>query len=379
MFLTIDYNNSSFRRQILVKALRFIRYCTAKKVHYMDRLNDRRLRICGLIILNVILLLFIYPDMYVMLNYPFWKVALLSIFYTWITWEFTRYIIIKVRRKHPGIQSIRRRSILLAAILMPSVTLVSIIKVYFTAITHFYGVSTEFNIYSYLFSIGMNIIYTTVITGVYEVLYYFEQWKKTFAEAENLKKENLQSQLDQLKTQVKPHFLFNSLNSLLALVDEDRQRAKKFIEELSFVYRYLLQVNNKKLTSVDCELDFINAFYFLLKTRFEDGLHLEIEASDNVRQMQIPPLTLQMLVENAVKHNMVSVHSPLKIKIYTDILGNLVVSNNRQKKIHSVVSAKMGLSNISAKYKLLNQPEIIIHETENEFRVTLSLIKNEAA
>lgn len=344
----------------------------------MERVNDQWLRITGLLILNTILLLFIYPDMYILMNYPFWKIALLSILYTWLTWEITRFIILKVRRKYPGIQSIRIRNILLPVLLVPAIALLSVIKVYLTSVTNYYGDKSNISIYSYLYAFGMNIIYAIVITGVYEVQYYFEHWKLSFAEARELKKENLQSQLDQLKSQVKPHFLFNSLNSLLALVDEDQERAKKFIEELSFVYRYLLQCNDKELTLVDCELDFIRAFYFLLKTRFEGGLELEIDVDDKERNMLIPPLTLQMLVENAVKHNMISKNSPLKIKIYTDGLQNLIVLNNRQIKKLSVQSSKMGLSNISAKYKLLNYPDIIINETENDFRVSLSLIKNEA-
>jgi LytS/YehU family sensor histidine kinase len=225
----------------------------------------------------------------------------------------------------------------------------------------------------------MNLIYAAVITGVYEVQYYLQQWKHAFAEAEALKKENLQSQLDQLKNQVKPHFLFNSLNSLLALVDEDRQRAKKFIEELSFIYRYLLQCNEKELICLESELDFIKAFYFLLKTRFEDGLELEMDVAPHLKERMIPPLTLQMLVENAVKHNLISKASPLKIKIFTDANHNLVIINNRQKKNLSVQSAKVGLSNISAKYRLLNKPDILIQETETDFSITLNLIKNEAA
>jgi sensor histidine kinase YesM len=379
MLIAVHTNYSSLRRRMLVKLARFIKYCSTKQVYTMDRVNDKWLRITGLGVLNVILLLFIYPDMYVLLNYPFWKVALLSILYTWLTWELTRFIILTIRHKYPGIQNIRKRNILAPLWLVPSIVVLSVAKVYLTSVTGYYGSESNITIYSYLYAFGMNIIYATVIAGVYEVQYYFEQWKLSFAETQELKKENLQSQLDQLKNQVKPHFLFNSLNSLLALVDEDQQRAKKFIEELSFVYRYLLQCNDKELICVESELDFIKAFYFLLKTRFEDGLEIEIAIDDEANEMMLPPLTLQMLVENAVKHNMISKSNPLKIKIYTDADNNLVVSNNRQKKTLSVQSAKVGLSNISAKYRLLNEPGIIINETEQEFTIRLSLIKNEAA
>jgi sensor histidine kinase YesM len=379
MFSAVEQTYPSIRRRMLVKLIRLVKYCTTKKVHYMEQLHDKWLRITGLFVLNAILLLFIYPDMYILLNYPFWKIALLSIVYTWLTWELTRFIIIKVRRRYPGMQNIRRRNILLPLILIPAVAVMSVVKVYLTYVTNYYGAQSNISVYSYLYAFGMNIIYTIVITGVYEVQYYLEQWKKTFAEAQELKKENLQSQLEQLKSQVKPHFLFNSLNSLLALVDEDQTRAKRFIEELSYVYRYLLQCNDKELVQVDCELDFINAFFFLLKTRFEKGLTLTVEVDEEMRERMIPPLTLQMLVENAVKHNMIAASRPLHIKIYTDEEGKLIVTNNRQKKTISVQSSKIGLSNISAKYKLLNQQDIIINETEQEFTVLIPLIKNEAA
>ena len=103
MLLAVQHNYSSFRRRMLVKLVRFIKYCTTKQVYTMDRIDDKWLRITGLAVLNTILLLFIYPDMYVLLNYPFWKVAVLSILYTWLTWELTRFIILTIRYKYPGI------------------------------------------------------------------------------------------------------------------------------------------------------------------------------------------------------------------------------------------------------------------------------------
>ena len=262
MLITAQQYYLTFHRLLLVKLSRIVKYCMVKEVHSMHKINDARLRLYGLLVLNSILLLFIYPDMYLIMGIPFWKIALLSIAYTWFTWEVTRLIILNVRRKYPGVESVRKRLHRLILVLLPVTILISVIKIYATEKTGYYGENAVFTIYSYLYGTGMNIFYSIVITGAYESLYYWEQWKRTYAETEELKKENLQSQLDQLKNQVKPHFLFNSLNSLLALVDEDQTRAKKFIEELSFIYRYLLQCNDKELICLESELNFIRAFYF---------------------------------------------------------------------------------------------------------------------
>ncbi|HRH67439.1 MAG TPA: histidine kinase, partial [Bacteroidia bacterium] len=145
-------------------------------------------------------------------------------------------------------------------------------------------------------------------------------------------------------------------------------------EELSNVYRYLLQTNDKELTTLNTELEFIEAYYFLLQTRFGTGVKLVVDVLPSFREFLIPPLTLQILVENAVKHNVVSVARPLVIRISSDALGNLMVDNNIQKKAQVVPSSGMGLANITAKYKLLKQSDVIIHSTAENFQVKFPLI-----
>jgi LytS/YehU family sensor histidine kinase len=236
----------------------------------------------------------------------------------------------------------------------------------------------QINVYSYLYSIGMTLFFCQLIAGVYEALYYLEHWKKSVREAETLEKRNLQSQLESLKNQVSPHFLFNSLNSLSGLVEEDPKRALRFINELSAIYRYLLQSNEKPLIPLRKELEFIEAYLYLLQTRFEEGLSLVYDIPPALQEYMLPPLTLQILVENAVKHNMISASMPLHIKIYGDEAGNLIVLNNLQKRKTAVFSSKMGLVNISAKYQLLNQPDIIINETSEYFQVMVPLINHKS-
>jgi two-component system LytT family sensor kinase len=191
-----------------------------------------------------------------------------------------------------------------------------------------------------------------------------------------LKKENLQSQLDSLKQQVNPHFLFNSLNTLSSLMRKDVNKAEKFLDELSKVYRYLLRNNEGELINLSTELQFIESFVHLLKTRYGDALQMTISVDEVAKNLLLPPLTLQLLVENAVKHNIIDKQMPLLITLETDDQLWLSVSNNLQKKSISLPSNKVGLSNIAGKYKLLEQPSIIISETKEKFTVSIPLIKN---
>ncbi len=209
---------------------------------------------------------------------------------------------------------------------------------------------------------------------VHEGVYTFERWANTLNETERLKKTNLQSQLEGLKQQVNPHFLFNSLNSLSSLIDEDPQRAEAFIDELSSVYRYLLQSNMDELTTLATELQFIRSYFHLQQTRYGNGLTLRINVDENYLDDQLPPLTLQLLVENAIKHNVVASDQPLHIEIRTDLTGRLVVANNLQRKATRVLSNGVGLSNIMTKYQLLSKSVVRIEEKDGQFVVTLPLL-----
>ncbi|WP_345245030.1 sensor histidine kinase [Nibrella saemangeumensis] len=206
-----------------------------------------------------------------------------------------------------------------------------------------------------------------------------EQRQREQLEAElavhRLKQEMTEMQMRALQAQISPHFLFNSLNSLSSLITDDPDKAEQFVDEMSSVYRYLLQANERELTTVGTEIGFINSYYHLLKTRYGQGIHLDIAISDTVRERLLPPLTLQLLVENAVKHNIVSADQPLRIRIVTDKAESLTVSNNLQRKPNSKLnSTQKGLLNIAEKYKLLNQPDIAIQETGDTFRVVVPLI-----
>ncbi|GAB3698682.1 hypothetical protein GCM10027592_23980 [Spirosoma flavus] len=191
---------------------------------------------------------------------------------------------------------------------------------------------------------------------------------------QQLKQQHIEAQMKALQSQVNPHFLFNALNTLSSLIDENPQQATDYVDELSSVYRYLLRATDQELTTLSLELNFIQSYFHLLKTRFGGSILPEISVPDALAESLIPPLTLQLLVENAVKHNRALPDEPLTIRIYTTSEGQLIVENNIQRRNVRVESNGVGLNNITDKYRLLNSSNPRIEETQGWFRVTLPLL-----
>jgi len=228
---------------------------------------------------------------------------------------------------------------------------------------------------------GPMFFFSALVVGAHEVMYNFFELRRIDKEREELKKAHLQSQLDSLKTQVNPHFLFNSLNTLLSLISVSPARAEAFVLELSSVYRYLLQANEKEMATLEQELKFAHSYFHLLKTRYDEGIELELNVDNKFMNYVLPSLTLQLLLENAVKHNVISSSNPLKISVYTKIQNDtnnvfLIVQNNLQRKTHAVLSNQMGLNNILTKFKLMNREDVLITDSDSCFTVSLPLIKN---
>jgi two-component system, LytTR family, sensor kinase len=195
-------------------------------------------------------------------------------------------------------------------------------------------------------------------------------------EEEQMKRRCLQTQFDSLKCQINPHFMFNSFNSLLLLIAEDGKKAEQFIHQMSSVYRYVLQKNEQPLISLAEELEFIRSYFYLLKTRFHNALIEKISVSEKYLSWMLPPLTLQLLVENAIKHNVVSTSKPLTVEVFTED-NELIVVNNLQLKTQLTTSAKKGLENMKLKYSNQSR-KVIIAVTESVFEVKIPLIEKDA-
>jgi LytS/YehU family sensor histidine kinase len=225
-------------------------------------------------------------------------------------------------------------------------------------------------------SVWLAVCLTLIATSTWEAEYIFKKWKETLSEKEQLQQLSIQHEFDTLKGQVNPHFLFNCFNTLSSLISEDPRQAEKFLDELSKVYRYLLRSNEDGLSTLQNELRFIESYYQLLKTRHGDAIELQLEVDKRYEPYLIPSLSLQLLVENAVKHNVVSKQQPLIIDIFTMVGNKLAVNNNLQCKAIKAPSNRVGLENIRHKFELLNQPGFQVMEDTKNFTVVLPLIWN---
>jgi two-component system, LytTR family, sensor kinase len=256
-----------------------------------------------------------------------------------------------------------------------------IVTALFSTVVHWGYDSTgflgyDFNEKRYSYTIIIGIVLNVFITLLHEGVAGFENWKATMVETEQLKKEYMQSQLLGLKSQVNPHFLFNSLNSLSSLISEDQEEAERFLDEMSKVYRYLLRNSDDQLVTLDTELQFVKSYFYLLKSRYSDGIHMQFDVTDDDLRMTLPPLTLQMLVEAAYNQNTVNKERPLTIEIRSLNNGWLRVSNNIEKKVVEDPADLSGLENVANKFRLLCQKQIITSKTSDLNIVELPLIPN---
>ncbi len=224
----------------------------------------------------------------------------------------------------------------------------------------------------YLFGL----IITLVITVIFHAIYFYKELQARKVSEQKVIARSAEAQFDALKNQLDPHFLFNSLNVLVSLIEENPKAATKFTTSLSKVYRYVLEQRNKETVAVDEELNFARTYVHLLKMRFEDSLDIEIPERSQDPEAMVVPLSLQLLLENAVKHNTVSDSKPLKIRIYE--AGNqLVVDNNLQPKAVVKKGSGVGLQNIASRYGLLTDRKMAIEKTEQQYKVQVPILKKE--
>lgn len=205
------------------------------------------------------------------------------------------------------------------------------------------------------------------------IVYFMNRLKDAQVETERLKKQNLEAQFEALRNQINPHFLFNSFNVLSQLVHKDADSSVVFIEQLSKVYRYLIYHQEKNLVELKTELKFIQSYLFLLKIRFQENLNIEMSVLE-AEGFYVIPASIQLLIENAIKHNIVSKNQPLNIRIEI-VNDRLMVQNNLQKKAIKEPSTGLGLNNIRSRYKLLIEDEVTIHEDNLYFTVEIPLIR----
>jgi two-component system, LytTR family, sensor kinase len=207
------------------------------------------------------------------------------------------------------------------------------------------------------------------------MVYLLQREREAQLAAEQFKKASAQAQFASLRTQVNPHFLFNTLNVLSSLVQKDPLLANDFIEELAKVYRYVLQNFEKELVDLGSELAFIHSYVYLLEKRFHDGVRVEVNVPPAYLGHFVMPLALQMLVENAIKHNVSSKNRPLLVQISVDDTGYLCVRNNLQPKLEKEISTQLGLDNLDRRYKYIANRRIVKQVEPKHFVVKVPILE----
>ena len=305
-----------------------------------------------------------------------WNIYLITMVVTIALWAGDRLIMIWSRGKYPLFKDVRKR-LIHQSVSMFLFTVIgdNLFGWLLNDIVFKTGNGGYFTADKLINSNSAAIFCTIMIIAIYESIYFMNELKKSVEEKETLKRESLKAQLYALKTQVNPHFLFNNLNTLTALIPDTPKQAIEFVQQLSKVYRHILEVQDEKSIPLKDELDVLRAYGFLLKTRFGDNLDIDIDVPEEKLQQRIVPLSLQLLMENAIKHNIVSAAKPLKISVFAEN-GHLLVSNNLQIKNQMIESTGIGLENIRNRYKLLGDGEVKVVESGESFTVSIPLIAN---
>lgn len=225
----------------------------------------------------------------------------------------------------------------------------------------------------------LNVYALFIIIPVFSIffgIYFLTKWKKATIEMEAAKKEAIKSELSALKNHLDPHFLFNNLNILSSLIDTENESAQSFLEKFSDVYRYVLKNKDSEVINLETELQFLDAYIYLINTRFEHQLEVFIEIDPSARKLFIPTLTIQMLVENALKHNKFSRKDKLNIHISSGP-DTLVIRNNFNPKVSKIHENGSGLNNIWKRYELLSSRKPLVEVSNEQFIVEIPLLKVE--
>src|SRR5688572_138600 len=337
--------------------------------------NDGLLMAIGIPLLSFIIPIVFFGCRFNRAPYLTWEKYLTTLGMTAAIWIGNRYIMIYSRKRYPLFNEVKKRLVFQSLIMFVFTVLANVLLGELAAdiFNHDREVLTEADIF--IHSNSAAVFCTIMIIAVYESIFFMHQLRHSVEETEKLKRESLKAELNALKTQVNPHFLFNNLNTLSSVIPEDPKLAVDFVQQLSKLYRHILEVKDEQSILLKDELDVMKAYAFLLQTRFGNNLDVIINVPDEKLNKRIVPLSLQLLMENAIKHNIVSSDKPLRIEV-TALNGKLVVSNNLQKKNQVNESTGIGLDNIRNRYKLLGNGQVEVTENEANFTVSIPLIEN---
>lgn len=300
-----------------------------------------------------------------------WSGELLAVVVLWLV---IRWLYLKLLKKSPGLKNQRKRFFIIPLLLIPY---------FLIALFWIYNVQPFFdwNIEEFPEPLvpvriitGMVMFFVDI--GVYEALHLLIELKDSRIKEEKLRKEKITAEMMILKNQMDPHFLFNSLNALLYLIDTDTEKAKAYVYKLSQVYQTLMKNNDLSFVTIKEEIENTKIYAELLNERFSENLKIDFKIGKEHHEKLIVPFSLQIGVENAIKHNVISNKRPLNIQIFADN-DYIFVENDLQLKTQDSKSDGVGLKNIAERYQILSDKEIIIEESKDCFILKLPLLRSQ--
>ena len=328
--------------------------------------DDRLFRLIGIPVVALLIPLLFFRG--IVRDMPsYLQIAGFGLFHTAATWQGVRAIFIAMSRRFPDWKDWKKRMRWLVVL---SVLYTGIVCTLITKVGLLFSVQRDPTLVpDPLAGFGASYMMLLALGSVYESIRFFQLWKTTAVEKEHLERAHLASQLEGLRNQVNPHFLFNSLNTLTYLIPEAPEKAVRFVQQLSKVYRYVLESRDDRIIPLQTELEFLQSYIFLLRERFGENLQVGIGINMD-ENAAIVPLTLQMLFENAIKHNIISTQKPLKIEVFMEN-GHLIVRNTLQKKNQVMDSTGVGLQNIRDRYRMLTDQAVEVIASQQYFTVIL--------
>ena len=348
-----------------------------KRIHYLG-FDDKWFAIIGILILGISTANIFTPPNVHPTTLELIITFIVSLFFSACDWLINRLILIRLRKLYPSLKDNMKRIVLLFFC-----TSITVIVVDFSgfSLLSWLAETTGGNVQTGSFQVRSNtliiiVFLTVMIMAIYEAIFFFELLKRSIKEEEQAKQAIIQAELDTLRNQAQPHFFFNTLNTLRDIIDQSpKEDAKKFVDKLSDIYRFLLESGNTNLISLESELKFAKAYTHVQSERFGENLRVNWNIPKSAENKLIAPMSLQLLLENAIKHNVVSRARPLVINV--NIADDfIVVTNKIQKKSTQLPSTKMGLKNIKKRYALLSDRSVDIMNNGSEFSVSLPLLNH---
>ena len=346
-----------------------------RRIKYLG-FDDLWFTVVGIVVLGLSAA-YIFSDLLELTAVELVITCVVSLFFSCCDWLINRSILIQLRKKFPSLKDSIKRTVLL---IMGCI--VTVVVVDFIGVSLVSSISEQVNV-SYDFQerikpLVVVVILTTMTMAIYEAVYFFILLKKSIREEEQAKQAIIQVQLDALRNQAQPHFFFNTLNTLRDIIDQSpREDAKRFVDKLSDIYRFLLELGNTNLVPLKDELKFAKAYIHVQSERFGENLKLNWNIPLSLSDAMIVPMSLQLLLENAIKHNVISKAKPLEINIHVKD-DYLTVENKIQKKSTQLPSTKVGLTNIKKRYALISDRPVDVVNDGDQFSVSLPLLEKGA-